>query len=155
MVNGPDDVPRHVIDRVYERSVELPSGCIESTYSTGSHGYPQVGWHTNGKVRTTTCSRVVWIDQKDEIPSGFFIDQTCRNRRCINIEHLRMQSQAENSADIFRGQHQVVHPDGRTLAVLSFTDGIVGTEEAIQAVAGVLIALNPTPRRAGSATDAH
>lgn len=153
MVNGPDDVPQRVIDRVYERSVELPSGCVESTYSVGSHGYPQVGWHVDGKVRTTTCSRVVWIDQKGAIPSGSFVDQTCRNRRCINIEHLRLQTQAENSADVFRGQHAVVHPDGRTLAVLSFTDGVVGGEAAFQALSSVLIALNPTPGGAGSVDD--
>lgn len=74
--------------------------CVETTYSLGSHGYGQVGWHgDDGRRRMTLTHRVAWIAYRGEIPDGMTVDHICRNRRCINPLHLRLLSNVDNASD--------------------------------------------------------
>lgn len=94
------DIPPVVVIRVATKVYfESPTGCRVSTYSTGSHGYAQVGWHSRsgGKRCVTLCHRVVWMALYGDIPEGMTIDHMCKNRRCVNIEHLRMLTNFENA----------------------------------------------------------
>lgn len=88
-------VPDRVIERVMAR-VERAGECIVSTYSTGSHGYAQVGWHADGRVMMTLCHRVAWEAAYGPIPGGLTVDHICRNRRCINVDHLRLLTNEAN-----------------------------------------------------------
>lgn len=93
------DIPEVVTQRVLFR-VKREGTCIVSTYSRGSHGYAQVGWTEPGAKRSTMalCHRVVWIAAHGRIPEGMHVDHICRNRPCINIDHLQLLTHAENSA---------------------------------------------------------
>lgn len=93
------DIPERVTQRVLSR-VRREGTCIVSTYSRGSHGYAQVGWTEPGAKRSTMalCHRVVWIAAHGPIPEGMHVDHICRNRPCINIDHLQLLTHAENSA---------------------------------------------------------
>src|SRR5690606_17169497 len=88
--------PLIIPDRVAERAAtaydeEPESGCWISTYSTGSHGYAQIGWQERPKVphrRATTAHRAAWVYWTGaQIPVGMTIDHKCKNRRCVNPDH--------------------------------------------------------------------
>jgi hypothetical protein len=41
--------------------------------------------------------RVAWEAEHGPIPEGLTIDHLCRNRRCVNVAHLRLLSNVENA----------------------------------------------------------
>jgi len=89
-------------ERVYQRVMhwadrDPATGCLVSRYSVGGPGYAQVGWSTDGKTIMTTCHRVVWVHHHGPIPDGMTVDHTCKNRRCIEITHLRLLTNFENA----------------------------------------------------------
>lgn len=88
--------PLRVIERMRNSIIAGPSGCHISTYSTGSHGYSQIGWNS-GNMRLG--HRVMWEAEVGPIPPGMTIDHTCRTRRCVNVRHLRVLTNRENSAE--------------------------------------------------------
>jgi hypothetical protein len=40
--------------------------------------------------------RAAWLLFVGEIPAGYVIDHTCRNRACVQVEHLRAVERREN-----------------------------------------------------------
>lgn len=92
-------VPDRVKERVLTRIRHADNGCIETTYSTGSHGYGQIGWTEGGRCHMKLTHRVAWTIANGEIPPGMTIDHLCRNRKCLNVEHLRLLTNAENASD--------------------------------------------------------
>jgi hypothetical protein len=91
-------IPERIADRARSRSILDPdSGCLISTYSVGSHGYSQIGWHTDGVRIVTLTHRVVWASQRGPIPDGMTVDHMCKTRKCVNIDHLRLLSNFENA----------------------------------------------------------
>lgn len=97
--HGPVAIPQHVAGRaIANHYFESPTGCHVSLYSVASHGYAQIGWHISGSPRrATTAHRAAWTAVYGQIPEGMTIDHMCRNRRCVNVEHLRMLSNFENA----------------------------------------------------------
>jgi hypothetical protein len=80
--------------------LEAPTGCHISTYSIASHGYAQIGWSIPGEGRKndmTTAHRAAWTAVYGQIPAGMTIDHMCKNRRCVNVQHLRMLTNFENA----------------------------------------------------------
>ena len=93
-------VPHRVAVRLIDSLVAVDgSDCLHSTYSVGSHGYVQMGWHENGKRFGNLGHRVAWMIAHGEIPDGLTIDHLCRNRRCINVKHLRLLTNITNAVD--------------------------------------------------------
>lgn len=90
--------PQRVIDRLLVSLHEAENGCLESTYSTGSHGYTQIGWHgRDGRTKGVLGHRVAWEAEYGAIPPDLTVDHLCRNRRCCNVNHLRLLSNVENA----------------------------------------------------------
>ena len=88
---------------VLERSIPEPnSGCWLWLLPIGSHGYgqgidPEIpGTRPNGIRAVTTVHRVSYLAFKGNIPDGFQIDHKCRNRQCVNPDHLKAVPQVEN-----------------------------------------------------------
>ena len=91
-------IPPAAAQRAYSRWVKSPDGCLISTYSVASHGYAQIGWGSKVNGRgMTTAHRAAWSHVKGRIPDGMTIDHICKNRRCVNVDHLRMLSNFENA----------------------------------------------------------
>ena len=91
-------IPGRVAKRATERFVlDQDTGCHVSTYSVASHGYAQVGWQNNGDRQMVTAHRAAWAFVHGQIPEGMTIDHLCKNRRCVNVEHLRMMTNYENA----------------------------------------------------------
>lgn len=90
-------IPARAAERAASRFEEV-EGCHISTYSTGSHGYAQIGWNEDGKVRTTTAHRAAFVHGSgQQIPDGMTVDHLCRTKRCVRYEHLRILSNVQNA----------------------------------------------------------
>lgn len=92
----------HIPERVALRAKtkytsDVTTGCMISTYSTGSHGYAQIGWNEAGERVVTLVHRIVWASTHGPIPQHLTVDHMCKNRQCMNIEHLRLLSNYENA----------------------------------------------------------
>ncbi|UIR16696.1 HNH endonuclease [Streptomyces spinosirectus] len=61
------------------------------------NGYGQFRW----AGRTQLAHRVAYEIQIGPIPDGFSLDHLCRNRACVNVEHLEGVTQREN---LLRGE---------------------------------------------------
>lgn len=89
-------VPNRVIERLLA-NVGRDGDCTVSLYATGSHGYSQIGWWEDGRSRMVLAHRVAWEVANGPIPDAMTVDHTCRNRRCINVSHLRLLTNTENA----------------------------------------------------------
>lgn len=75
---------------------EAPNGCWQWLGSQGAKGYAQ--WHIAGKI--IYVHRYAYNVLVGEIPPELIIDHLCRNRSCVNPEHIELVTQREN---ILRG----------------------------------------------------
>ena len=92
--------PERVAMRAKRQFTLDPStGCHVSSYSVGSHGYPQIGWHdrTLGRSVMTLVHRVIWEGAFGAIPEDMTVDHMCKRRTCCNVAHLRLLSNFENA----------------------------------------------------------
>ena len=91
-------IPERVAERAATKWDDNGDGCWISTYSVASHGYAQIGWKDTDRIQVVTAHRAAWVYfTKEQIPEGMVIDHMCRNRRCVNPEHLRMITNFENA----------------------------------------------------------
>lgn len=90
-------IPRRVMDRAYAKTTRSINGCWISGYSVASHGYAQIGWNDGPADRHVVLAhRAVWERFKGPVPSGMTLDHLCRQRRCVNPNHLRLLDNFEN-----------------------------------------------------------
>jgi hypothetical protein len=47
--------------------------------------------------KTRRAHRVAWYDMHGEIPDGMVINHVCRNRACVNAQHLQVVTIRENT----------------------------------------------------------
>lgn len=95
-------IPERVAKRAATRWSPGPTDCWVSTSAPGSHGYGQIGWTENGHRFGVTAHRAAWVYHSGkQIPTGATIDHTCKNRRCVNPNHLRVLTNFENARRTF------------------------------------------------------
>jgi hypothetical protein len=66
--------------------------------------------------QTTGAHRASWLARKGPIPEGLVIDHLCRNRACINVDHMEPVTNAVNarrSTLVGRGSGQHAGLTGR------------------------------------------
>lgn len=88
-----------VFERMLDKFVIEPNGCWIWTASVDTKGYGQInrGGRGSGNVRS---HRAMYEAVRGPCPEGLVADHLCRNRRCINPDHLEFVSNREN---ILRG----------------------------------------------------
>jgi hypothetical protein len=84
--------------------------CIEWMGSRTRTGYGQ----RTINYRRWRAHRWAWTVQHGPIPDGAIVMHTCDNRACINVDHLRIGTQADNLNDM--------RAKGRGRAKLAATD---------------------------------
>lgn len=97
------EIPERIAERLIEYTELVDDECLVSQYSTTKAGYSQIGWNENGTRFVMLGHRVAWIIAYGPIPEGATVDHVCRNRRCVNVQHLRLLSNFENGRRNQRG----------------------------------------------------
>lgn len=85
--------PKPLIHRLDERIATGP-GCWLWTGAINRHGYGQF-LLSDGKRRA--AHRVVYEVMVGPIPEGLQLDHLCRNRACVNADHLEPVTSRENT----------------------------------------------------------
>ena len=73
-------------DRITSKIMPEPnSGCWLWTASLDRHGYGQI---MMGRGNLRRAHRIVYEHERGPIPAGLDLDHKCRNRACVNPDHL-------------------------------------------------------------------
>jgi hypothetical protein len=73
-------------------AVSLKTGCWEWCGELSSNGYGRV-WRNNKRI---AAHRAYYEQEVGPIPDGLQLDHLCRNRRCVNPDHLEPVTRTEN-----------------------------------------------------------
>lgn len=81
------------MERIEQRSTRDNSGCLVwGGILNRPNGYGSMyAW---GKLRPT--HRIAWESVNGPVPDGFVLDHLCHNRRCAEVTHLRLVTDAIN-----------------------------------------------------------
>ena len=89
-------IEKPAMERFMEKVIKQPSGCWEWQGFITSQGYGQ--FFCDGRL--VTAHRFSYEQVNTAIPDGFTLDHLCRNRKCVNPDHLEIVTLREN---ILRG----------------------------------------------------
>lgn len=92
---------RAEIDRRIRDNVEIVDGGFETPcwlWTMADSGSGRGGGYPRMKLNNRTCAvhRVSFVNVHGYVPGNKQIDHKCRNRLCVNPDHLEMVSHREN-----------------------------------------------------------
>jgi hypothetical protein len=84
-----------VLERIQDRcKVDTASGCLLWQGSRNSSGYGTIS--IGGRRGTDQVHRIVYAHAHGPIPQNLEIMHLCHTRLCVNPDHLRLGTRAEN-----------------------------------------------------------
>lgn len=97
---------RETLEAKFENRVSRSTGCWEWTGAIGPNGYGRMTHKKDGRYVKLYAHRVSYEMHKGAIPDELVIDHLCRNRKCVNPDHLEPVSNREN---ILRGTSPIAN----------------------------------------------
>lgn len=84
-------------ERIRKHAVPGPDGCVVWIGRLDRYGYGAFRVSQGGTCREIGAHRAAWLALRGDIPDGLVIDHLCRNRACVNLDHLELVTGAENT----------------------------------------------------------
>ena len=107
---------------MFDRSFGTADGCWTWTGAASGYGTSKDKSHKYGHVqhegRTWRAHRLAWIAFKGPLKKGDCVLHSCDNTLCINPDHLRLGTQADNIKDAVSKRR---HPHGETTGTHKLT----------------------------------
>lgn len=86
-----------IADRLADLSIPEPNtGCLLWCGVVKKNGYGTIGVKVDGRWQTKHAHRVAYEATVGPIDPGFDLDHKCRNRACINPDHLEPVTRSVN-----------------------------------------------------------
>lgn len=92
----PPEYALRVLVRISRHTRQMPNQCIEWVGARDQDGYGRFIIKVGGKTRQTGAHRAAWLARSPISDPELVIDHLCRNRLCVNLDHLELVTNAEN-----------------------------------------------------------
>lgn len=100
--------PQAIEERIKRFMAPQPNGCIEWTGGIDTPGYGAIRY----EGKRWRAHRLIYTLFRNPIPERKILDHLCRNRRCVNLDHLELTTQSVNiarSSNAFAKQREATH----------------------------------------------
>lgn len=84
-------IKRDIEDLISRRVEKMPNGCWEWRGHVMPNGYGVI-YISHSPLRRTTAHRFFYSRLVEKVLPKFHVDHLCRNRMCVNPQHLRQVS---------------------------------------------------------------
>jgi len=82
------------LTRFWNKVKESPSGCWEWTGCLNKEGCYGVFWHNH---KSYVAHRFLYESINGAVPEGFELDHLCKNKKCVNPNHLEVVTRRVNA----------------------------------------------------------